>query len=337
MKLCQIVWFSAMLFLLAGAAVFAQNAQPLDEAVRNGVEDIEARLTRGSIVVVLNFRSPSRRLSNYVLDEIMTEMVNNRRVTVVDRASLDHIRDEMDFQMSGDVSDASAQQIGQMLGAQFIISGQLEDMDTHYRMRLRAISVETAAIVVQPTFNVIKDGQMATLMGTAGTPAPAAASAATAPAAAPDTPSRPVYPGGYHFSGGHKVGAGFLNLLYGIGSFTMGDVLGGLLIGGMQLTGNILFIVGMIGEEYTETVSTGYNEYTEYYWEPNYGQIGIGLGLALVANIVGFVRPWSYDTSLSRRRGTLADLDGNPMENISITPVSTPNGTKWGVIFGASY
>jgi TolB-like protein len=317
----QFVWISVLLFLLTGGALFAQDALALDEAIRSGVEDLEARLTRGSKVAVLNFKSPSRRFSDYVLDEIMTEMVNNRRVTVVDRASLNLIRDEMDFQLSGDVSDDSAQRIGQMLGAQAIISGQIDDMGTFYRMRFRAISVETAAILAQPTYNVRKDNQIATLMG-------GSSSSSVAASAAPA--SGLLQPDGLHFSSGHKVSAGFLNLLFGIGSFTMGDTVGGLIIGAMQITGNIMLVMGAIGDEYYD-----YDDYV--YYEPNTGLLLAGLGIGLAANIYGFVRPWRYDVNLSRSRGTYIGFEGNPMWNISITPVSTTKGMNWGVLYCVSY
>jgi len=48
---------------------------------------------------------------------------------VVDRQQLDLIRAELNFQMSGEVSDESAQSIGQMLGVQSIMSGT--DYDPH--------------------------------------------------------------------------------------------------------------------------------------------------------------------------------------------------------------
>jgi len=48
--------------------------------------------------------------------------------------------------MSGDVSDETAQRIGQKLGAQSIISGSFVRIGGEYRMRIRAIAVETAQV-----------------------------------------------------------------------------------------------------------------------------------------------------------------------------------------------
>jgi hypothetical protein len=48
--------------------------------------------------------------------------------------------------MSGEVSDESAQSIGKKLGAQLIVSGSLSSMGHLYRFRIRALSVESAAV-----------------------------------------------------------------------------------------------------------------------------------------------------------------------------------------------
>jgi TolB-like protein len=153
-----------VLLVIPAAAAFAQTAVGLDEAIQIGANEIEERLARGSNVVVLNFNSASQRFSNYVLDEMMTFLVRSGHLTVVDRANLEIIQREMNFQLSGDVSDSSAQAIGQMLGAQSIVSGSIEDLGNFYRVRFRTIHVETAAIQVLTSINVNKSNQIAILL-----------------------------------------------------------------------------------------------------------------------------------------------------------------------------
>ena len=160
----RLLGLSILLFWMAGGVLYAQDIT-LDEAIKTSAEEIGSKLRSGVKVVVLNFRSPSVRFSDYALDEMMTELVKGGKVTVVDRANLELIQQEMQFQMSGEVSDSSAQAIGQKLGAQSIISGSIEDMGTNYRIRFRTIEVETAAIQVLTSVNVRKNSQTATLMG----------------------------------------------------------------------------------------------------------------------------------------------------------------------------
>jgi hypothetical protein len=67
--------------------------------------------------------------------------------------------------LSGDVSDESAQSIGKMLGAQYIVTGTLTNMDTYQRFRIRIINVETGAIQRQITFELKNDAQVSALLG----------------------------------------------------------------------------------------------------------------------------------------------------------------------------
>ena len=127
-------------------------------------------------------------------------------------------------------------------------------------------------------------------------PAPAPAPPPAAPAQQPVQPS--PLPGGSYFTRSHKVGAGFLNLVYGVGSFTMGDWAGGLIVGGIELTGTILFwsgafVMGMAIEP------AGYSENSPEWQDYDTKLLGgallvvFGSLATLTGNVIGFIRPFS--------------------------------------------
>jgi TolB-like protein len=249
---------------------------------------------------VLNFSSPSVRLADYVIDELTGCIVNGGKIVVVDRQNLALIQQEMNFQLSGEVSDDSAQEIGRKLGAQSIISGSIEDLGSYYRLRFRVIEVVSAAIQLQPSKNVRKDSQIANLMRDAVPVSRPAVAAAATPTG---------YPQGLNYSTGRKVGAGFLNLFFiGIGSFTMGDWLGGLIVGGLQLTGNILYWTGVynIATASVETYSSGYYDYTmdEEKISKATGQMVAGVLFLLAQSVTGFIVPFTYDIARAKKNGT---------------------------------
>ena len=119
----------------------------LDQVIREVAEHLENSLETSTVVALLNFSSPSVDFSAYMLDELSDRLVNGGKVVVVDRAELDLIRREANFQLSGEVSDETAVSIGQKIGAQIIISGSLTSIGRNYRIRIRALSVETAIII----------------------------------------------------------------------------------------------------------------------------------------------------------------------------------------------
>ena len=73
-------------------------------------------------------------------------MVSARKFRIVDRRRLEQIRLEQNFQMSGEVDDTSAISIGNMLGANIVITGDV-NTGAAGRLVLRALDVKTAQIV----------------------------------------------------------------------------------------------------------------------------------------------------------------------------------------------
>jgi TolB-like protein len=150
--------------LLAAGGLYTQQIN-LDETITRAARGVEEVLHQGTKVAVLNFLSPTETFSDYVIEELTGKLVTGRKVTIVDRRNLALISQEMNLQLSGDVSDESAQAIGRMLGAQSIVSGTLSNMGTFYRFRVRVINVETAAIQTQVSFDMRNDAQVAFLLG----------------------------------------------------------------------------------------------------------------------------------------------------------------------------
>ena len=160
MKKCLFVL--TVLILISGK-LHAQQLG-LDDVIRRTARTVEETLPQNTMVAVLNFDSPSEAFSDFVIEELTGELVTGRRVTIVDRRNLELIGQEMDLQLSGYVSDESAQSIGHMLGAQSIVSGVLTNLGTFYRFRVRVINVQTVAIQTQISLDLRNDVQVAFLM-----------------------------------------------------------------------------------------------------------------------------------------------------------------------------
>jgi hypothetical protein len=79
------------------------------------------------------------------MDEPDLALVDGK-LEVTDRQHLELVKREQGFQLSGDVSDETAVSIGKILGAGYVITGQLVKAGGRYRYRASAINVETAAL-----------------------------------------------------------------------------------------------------------------------------------------------------------------------------------------------
>jgi TolB-like protein len=148
--------------VLAVSCIFSQTAT-LDEAISISAYELGQRLNKGGKVAVLNFKSGSPRLSSYVIEEMDNAIVRDNIITVVDRRELNLVRQEQKFQMSDEVSEESAQRIGQFLGASTVVSGSFEVIGNTYRFRIRAIGVETGSVQYSNSLSIQKDDVLSAL------------------------------------------------------------------------------------------------------------------------------------------------------------------------------
>jgi len=137
--------FICLAFGCKTASSTGDSGITLDEAIQIAADDINSGLAKATVIAIINFNSPSEYLSDYVIEELMGNLTNAKKLIVVDRNNLALVREEMDLQLSGDVSDESAQAIGKLLGAQGIITGSLLRLGGEFRFRVYTINVETAA------------------------------------------------------------------------------------------------------------------------------------------------------------------------------------------------
>ena len=157
----------------------------LDQAIREAARTIENNVQAGQKIAVLNFTSPTEQFSEYVIDELSIQLANGKKFVVVDRRELELIRQEERFQLSGEVSDESAQSIGKKLGAQLVISGSLTSMGNAYRFRIRVLNVESAAVETGSTADLSTGETKIAFMLSGAKPAPVAVQQ---PAAPPQNP-----------------------------------------------------------------------------------------------------------------------------------------------------
>jgi tetratricopeptide (TPR) repeat protein len=143
------------------AATVPMEGMSLDEGITRIALDLEAGLPEGRRVVVVNFQSPSAYFSDYVLEELESHLMNSKKLVVMVRSKLELLRNEIEFQMSYEVSDKSAVSVGRWLGAQVIVTGRFTDIGGAYRCRFNAIDIETAEGLLSPMVTVRNDRNIA--------------------------------------------------------------------------------------------------------------------------------------------------------------------------------
>jgi tetratricopeptide (TPR) repeat protein len=142
--------------LVSAGQISEAGGHSLDEAIELSAEDVTTKLPNGTRVAIVAFSTEHMNLSNYIMDELTGALVDGR-LEVADRRNLEYVYKELNFQMSGEVSDETAVSIGKFLGARYVITGQLVKAGDRYRYRLSGINVETAVQESSTRLNVRND------------------------------------------------------------------------------------------------------------------------------------------------------------------------------------
>ena len=125
----------------------------VDTALEQAAEQFSSTLKTGTTVAIVGIDAGEKAppVSAYLLDELTLCFVQQGRLTVADRVNLDAIKKEMNFQLSGEVGDASIQEIGAMAGAETVIHGSLKRYIflggyPSYILTLQALNVTTGTV-----------------------------------------------------------------------------------------------------------------------------------------------------------------------------------------------
>jgi tetratricopeptide (TPR) repeat protein len=157
--------FAIFLILSCASTQSSSSAGSLDDGLEKTAAELVDLLPQGSRIAVVNFDSNAPELSTYLIDEANGYLyLHNKKVKLVTRKSLDLLMKELDWNMSGYVSDETAQSIGKMMGVEIIISGALVNRGSDYRLRLTAIQTETAQIMGSSQSIVRNDKQIKELV-----------------------------------------------------------------------------------------------------------------------------------------------------------------------------
>lgn len=216
MKMKKII-FTLMFSLIGIAASFSQSkGVTIDNALKQAAEKFSSSLKNRTTVAILGISSSYNELSEYMLGELTTDIVQLRKLQVVTRANLDVIKKEMNFQLSGEVSDETMQQLGAKTGAQTVISGSFKPLGTLYVLDIQAFDVTTATIQDTYRVNVANDETLELL-----------------------TKKKVVNAAGKiqsnDYTAGERLGIGFQNILLGLGSYRNGHWGDGIFLTGSKL------------------------------------------------------------------------------------------------------
>jgi len=143
-----------LLAALCGAAG-AQPLEKLADKLTDGIKDRPAIK-----LAVLEFPYAGGKASDgpvIVQERLTTALVQNKKITLIERSLLKKVLGELNLQASGAIDDETAKKLGKMLGADAVVTGTLNDLkETETEINARIVETETGKILAAASSAVEK-------------------------------------------------------------------------------------------------------------------------------------------------------------------------------------
>jgi curli biogenesis system outer membrane secretion channel CsgG len=123
------------------------EARDLDQAVNRAVLSMQNDIPENSQIVVLNITSNSASVSSDLIDMVSFNLLRSHNVRLINRNALETLRAEQRFQFSDEVNDRTAVEIGNILGADIVITGRVSGTGADRRLIVQALDIHSARVV----------------------------------------------------------------------------------------------------------------------------------------------------------------------------------------------
>jgi hypothetical protein len=129
-----------------GSAIIAQD---IDNALNKTVDEVISKIPRDSYIAVLDVVAPTQDMRRYIILGI-TDRLSRRNFRMVERGQLDTLIREQNFQISGQVSEKTIQDLGKKSGASIVLTGGIEGTGDFRTFTLKVLRVLDGNILATP-------------------------------------------------------------------------------------------------------------------------------------------------------------------------------------------
>lgn len=185
MWLPRISRLAALLICVCTAATVLAQSLSLDQAVDRLAAEIDLARFPDQRIVVLPLGQTGGRLSalsNFVAEGLTTRFVGQGKAIILERALTQDILQELKFSESGAVDRTTANRVGQLLGADILVTGTIVELGD-LELNVRMINVRTGQVLAASRARVGKSVEVDRLLNQAA--------ATSGVGARADTPTRP--------------------------------------------------------------------------------------------------------------------------------------------------
>jgi hypothetical protein len=124
------------------------SSMNLNAAIQASFDIIIKDLKNKSKVAIINIASDNQMEGNFIIEELTYLTVHSKKkFVVIDRRKIEAIRIDKHFSRTSDYEDDFLVSIGHLLGAEVVITGNLNGNADLRRLRIKALNVKTGQLI----------------------------------------------------------------------------------------------------------------------------------------------------------------------------------------------
>ena len=116
-----------------------------------------------AIADLVNDDQSVSKLGRYIADKLTPYFSRSEQFSVLERALIDKVIAEQQFQVSSFVDESSTQEFGKLLGAETIISGSVSELDDVFYINAKVVGVTHGNLLTSVDVEVDKDSRLVAL------------------------------------------------------------------------------------------------------------------------------------------------------------------------------
>jgi len=130
------------------------NKYLLESAIYNATQEIQIKTNVNETIAVINTTSSTENLNMQIVTWFENYLLNTDKYKIVSRQRVDAILKELNFGLTGYISDDSAKSLGKLLGATNILVFDIKNINNKSYLNIQVIETETATLVYSKSFSV---------------------------------------------------------------------------------------------------------------------------------------------------------------------------------------
>lgn len=119
-----------------------------------------AQLKKNTAIAVVDFPTLDgkiTKLGNYLSEELVSKLFASGRFKIIERNHISKAIDELKFGASGFVGEEFEKNVGEMVGADAIVTGTIAELDSAVKINIRVIDVEKGTVLATANTIVAKN------------------------------------------------------------------------------------------------------------------------------------------------------------------------------------